>query len=489
MRPQLVLALLLGSCATPVSLECDDGAPLCVVAQVLAEPRDKAVGIGVSRVALYQGVEVELMADGAAQSDGALIVTGRDALIRVFVEPEASFQSRTVGARFYVYRDGQVIGAGEARSPISGASEQSDLSTTINVPITASMLPDGELEWSVELVEVEDSPPRGSASPSATFPMNGSVPLPTIHIGGPMQVYLLPISWDHDGSGRLPDTSEASLQTYHDTLDAIFPTAGVDLYLEEPMPWPHPVTSGGGGWSELLSRVLEEKYVRGIPYDAYVYGLFRPGDGEVGGLAGLSLLAMLPEHDAGRAGIGLAMQPGGGAGTMAHEIGHAAGRNHAPCGGAGGPDPGYPHENAHLGVWGYHPYQQSLFDPDEYHDFMSYCGPGWVSDYHWDLLAERQAGIYDYYHRQGRTRERATVWQLAWVHPDGRIDAMDQVALVDPPGLEDHVIEVERGGQAQVVHARLAPFSHLDGGLLYLPVDSVPDTVVWRGERAPVIRR
>ncbi|TVQ90750.1 MAG: hypothetical protein EA397_11765 [Deltaproteobacteria bacterium] len=471
---------MVAGCAAPVTLECEDDAPLCAVAEILAESRDRAADVGIAKVALYQGVESILMQQRDDPISDVAIVTGRDALIRVFVEPGDDFEPREIGARFYIHHGGQIIGAGEGRARIDGPSEQAELESTLNVPISGTMLPEAELSWSVELVEVVDRPPRGSTS-AALYPAQGTAALPTLPIGGPMQVYLMPISWDHDGSGRLPDTSAESLATYHTTLRSIFPAAGLELHLEEPMSWDRSVAPNGAGWSELLNRVLEERWIRGIPGDAYLYGLFRPGDTEVGGIAGLSLLAMLPEHSAGRASIGLAMHPGGGAGTMAHEVGHAAGRSHAPCGGAAGSDPNYPHQDAHLGSWGYHPAEERLFDPDVFHDFMSYCGPGWVSDFHWNLLAERQAGIYQYYHGQSTARARTRVWQTAWLHPDGRIEAWEPVALADPPGLEDHVIEVEIDGAPQVVQARLAPFSHLDGGLLYLPTAQLPHRITWRG--------
>ena len=74
---------------------------------------------------------------------------------------------------------------------------------------------------------------------------------------------------------------------------------------------------------------------------------------------------------------------------MAHEVGHAHGRPHAPCGGAAGPDPGFPYTDGSIGTWAFAPTSQKLIDPGTTKDFMSYCHPQWISDYNYNKLLER----------------------------------------------------------------------------------------------------
>lgn len=68
-----------------------------------------------------------------------------------------------------------------------------------------------------------------------------------------------------------------------------------------------------------------------------------------------------------------------------HEVGHTMNLYHAPCGGAGGPDPRYPYANGSIGVWGYDMAERMLLDPGQYTDVMSYCFDNiWISDYQFD---------------------------------------------------------------------------------------------------------
>ena len=67
--------------------------------------------------------------------------------------------------------------------------------------------------------------------------------------------------------------------------------------------------------------------------------------------------------------------------TMAHELGHNMSLYHAPCE-AGGPDPAFPYPDGSIGAWGYDfRYGDALATPGR-PDLMSYCGPAWISDYH-----------------------------------------------------------------------------------------------------------
>ena len=66
---------------------------------------------------------------------------------------------------------------------------------------------------------------------------------------------------------------------------------------------------------------------------------------------------------------------------VAHEFGHSMSLGHAPCGGAGSPDPHFPMESGLIGAWGYRE-GVGLLAPHSFVDLMTYCEPRWISDYH-----------------------------------------------------------------------------------------------------------
>ena len=64
--------------------------------------------------------------------------------------------------------------------------------------------------------------------------------------------------------------------------------------------------------------------------------------------------------------------------TFAHELGHCLGRSHSPCGNAAGPDPAAP-AKGYLVTWGLDTATLTVKDPQLNRDLMSYCTPHWIS--------------------------------------------------------------------------------------------------------------
>ena len=66
--------------------------------------------------------------------------------------------------------------------------------------------------------------------------------------------------------------------------------------------------------------------------------------------------------------------------TVAHELGHNMSLQHAPCGGADGPDPDFPDRAGAIGAWGFDTSDNTLVPP-ETADVMGYCHPRWISTF------------------------------------------------------------------------------------------------------------
>ncbi|MCY3778235.1 MAG: M66 family metalloprotease, partial [Candidatus Aminicenantes bacterium] len=67
--------------------------------------------------------------------------------------------------------------------------------------------------------------------------------------------------------------------------------------------------------------------------------------------------------------------------TIAHELGHNLNLQHAPCGDPDDVDRSFPQPDGSIGAWGYDLQVDELVPPTDF-DLMSYCGPQWISDYH-----------------------------------------------------------------------------------------------------------
>ncbi len=67
--------------------------------------------------------------------------------------------------------------------------------------------------------------------------------------------------------------------------------------------------------------------------------------------------------------------------AIVHELGHNFGLQHAPCGGAGNPDPNFPNRDGSIisrGIDG-----TKVINPSQVFDIMGYCDPDWISEYYY----------------------------------------------------------------------------------------------------------
>ena len=110
--------------------------------------------------------------------------------------------------------------------------------------------------------------------------------------------------------------------------------------------------------------------------------------------------------------------------TMAHELGHNLSLSHAPCG-----NPHFvgwfPYSDGSIGAWGYD-FRDGTVVPPSHKDLMSYCGPQWISDYHF------KKALYDRPSTTNDAAAAATESILLW----GGVDA-DGVPHLEPAFLVD----------------------------------------------------
>ena len=122
------------------------------------------------------------------------------------------------------------------------------------------------------------------------------------------------------------------------------------------------------------------------------------------------------------------------AGSIAHELGHNFSLDHAPCGTVG--DPGFPTGDGSIGSWGYDFRDGGSVVPPNRKDVMSYCGPIWISDYHFtNALNHRLSTTYQASISSTGTGKSLLLW--GGVHAEGKPFLKPSFVVEAPPALPD----------------------------------------------------
>ena len=346
-----------------------------------------AKDVTLDQIAVYQSIKIPVMNGGQAVEAGArpaAIVEGRETLFRVFVRLEPGFAARELSARLSLL-NGATRDEYFAKRAVNGSSNEADLNTTFQIFVPAAKIT-AETRYVVDVVECGAS--SGTVR-SPRFPALGEASLGTRRTG-PLKVRLVPVS----SNGRQPDTSDGVLAVYRDYLSAMYPATTVELSVVSSVSSGYPLD-----WSGLLDQIRAKRQSESPPNDVYYYGLVRPTDtfeqycngsctAGIGYVTGASTASY-------RAAVGIGFGEQRSATTMAHELGHNHGRNHAPCapGSISGVDGNYPHSGGLIGTWGYDLRRRVLFDPSRTTDIMGYCNNKWISDYTYRALIDRVATL------------------------------------------------------------------------------------------------
>ncbi len=293
------------------------------------------------------------------------LVAGEKALLRVFVTAESSTTAGIppVRARFYV--DGTEIHVADIPARTAALPTEvyeGDLSRSSNAEIPGEIIRPG-LEMVVEI------DPEGTLDPglvtASRVPDTGRMAvdvreMPTLHLT------VIPFLWSDDPHRLVVETAEAmeADPEGHELLwriRTLLPIGDLEVTAHAPV-----MTSKSH--HDFYSLFDDTKAIQVIEGGSGHYMGTMSNPGQVG-------QAGAAEHP-GRVFVSR-LNPR----TMAHELGHNMSLYHAPCQ-AGGPDPAYPYPDGSIGAWGYDfRYGNALASPFR-PDLMSYCGPEWISGYH-----------------------------------------------------------------------------------------------------------
>jgi hypothetical protein len=422
-----------------------------------------APGVTINEIAVYQGVKVPLMAGGMPATSQTPIVVGRDAMLRVFVTTDASYNGQPVTARLKLSDTGTPI---DVTKTVSGASSDGDLNSTFNIDIPGASITE-TFQYSV-LLGQESAASGGN--PGAAYPATGLQPVGAQSSGTTLKVELIPVQYAADGSNRVPDTSPQQLDLYRNSFFGTYPAASVEISVHAPLVWSQTISAFGGGWDTLLNHISDLRQTENVPIDKYFYGIFNPSDSfdqfcGGGCVLGLGNLGQATDNYT-HAAIGIGWTGNLSLTTAIHEIGHTHGREHAPCD-VSPADGAYPYPGGQIGGWGYDLIQKTLLQPTTA-DFMGYCEPMWVSDYTFRALFNRMKtvnGAYIHFPAESldRTYDRVMIGQ------DGSLKWIAPIKMKTPPMAQTTQVVLETPAGDQSVDGQLYRYDHLAGGVLFWP--------------------
>ncbi|MBI5481091.1 MAG: hypothetical protein HY906_19695 [Deltaproteobacteria bacterium] len=469
----LALAALLAACgATSV----DDG-------DVDRNPR-LVDGVSIRDIAVFQAVKVPIVQNGTPVVDRAVpLLVSRGGMMRVYVDLAGDWVGRELTA--------ELVLASQATEPVvltdvrtlAGPSSDSDPASVFAFPLADADMA-GDTAYQVRITAPDAARvPEGQVHP-ARYPSDGTSAgfAPLFDDAGGLNLVLVPVRYDTDSSGRLPDMSTEQLARYDGILRTMYPLVTVNLTIHDPIPYNYPAGWAGFDFGALNDDLMDLRESENAPDDAYYFGLVMPDDTfdhYCGGgcVLGQSFLVSRVGDAFLRVGGGVGFPGEESAVTLAHEVGHQHGREHAPCD-VPDPDPDYPYSNGSIGVWGYDLRANAFKDPATSKDYMSYCERVWTSDYTYIGIFDRVLAV--------NALPKSRVHGPAMLHAaltlgvaaDGTLTPRRTVRLRDLPHTGRRPARLLRadGSLLRTIEAALAPHGHGGTGTLFIaepPADAV----------------
>ena len=321
-------------------------------------------GVPNRRVALCEGEPAVAYLVQAVQSREfpVPLVGGEEALLRVFVTASRDNDERLPPVRASFYLSGTLAHVADipgGPGPIPTEVDEGSLATTANAVVPADVVQPG-LEM---VVEVD---PDGTLDPALgvarRIPATGRAAI-DVQAMPLFDLTVVPFLWTEDPDSAVLELASgmAADPEGHELLEltrTLLPVGRLDVKAHEP------VLSSSNDAYDLLDQTRAIRVMEGGT--GYWMGTLSGRRTGAGGLGGGVASFAIPSTF-----------------VIAHEFGHNFSLSHAPCGGAGNPDPAYPQADGTIGAWGYDARGSGRLVPPSWFEVMGYCPDrAWISDYH-----------------------------------------------------------------------------------------------------------
>lgn len=411
MSPARVIALL--ACLASTAACAGDETTATSESETGGEPLGgPARGVSIVGVEANQGTAV-MLTDGdayiQAEDRSAYLVSSRDTLIRfqhVIDDPETWIPRELVGI-LHIYPpgdDGDEL-IRERRMFVEADSDPRNITTNFYFSLLASEAVVGTRFW----LELREGDPDIDVSALSEGLVAAPVdPEPFGFESSPqqMRVVIVPVDYRYPDPPRLASLSADEVQLFHDELLQQNPLQTIDIQIrDEPLVWDEQLTNLG----ELLPATSALREADEAAPNVYYHSFVDVNGNAVNMVAGIAFLTNDERDHAHRRVAATVLHrhvspgdeetgepptihpPTDSARTWVHEIGHNQGLSHVFCPGAdaAGPNPDYPHENGKIGAYGFGIRNFHMYTPTASHDYMTYCGNSWVSDWTWNKTFER----------------------------------------------------------------------------------------------------
>jgi hypothetical protein len=426
-------------------------------------------------LSIYQSLEIPLMRAGAelpVLSRAVPLIAGKRALVRAFVDIVPPFRERPLLGVLDL-DTGQTIRSLLSQREIAGSSTRDDFDSSFVFEVAADDLTPAS-SYRLRVLEAD-------TTPIARFPETGYAELGPRSLPS-FELVLVPFVV----SGFAPKLGVAELTALRKRLLGLYPSVGVDITVAPAVTLGYAVDADAG-WDEALDELYTQRADAKPAHDVFYFGLMAPAPSYEafcpdGCTVGYSVVADPSDVDS-RGGIGIGVFADGSGSedawdTVAHELGHALGRAHAPC--PAPPSPDRPdgidsrwpsdllHKSAALGVDGYDFDTAELVKLELSKDVMSYCTPVWISDYTYAAIYKR----LDYIKNESFKLLEATLpesFRLARITRDGRAHWLGEWRKQGRAALWTLSLLDADGHSVGQVEAQVGLIDHAPGAYVWLP--------------------